>query len=62
MSAESFYPPCADEWIGKCSTFLPPCPTPPSIQQQMSPHHLGDFTMEEEKEYIYQGTGAAGTH
>ena len=44
------------------SASLPPRLKPPSIQQQMSPHHLGDFTMEEEEEYIYQGTGAAGTH
>ena len=26
------------------------------------PHHLGDFIMEGEEEYIYLGTGAAGTH
>ena len=62
MSAESGHPSGADVQIGKCTAFLPPCPTPPSIQQQVSPHHLGDFTMEGEEECIYRGTGVAGTH
>ena len=59
---KSCHIPSADVPIGKCSVSLLPRQTPPSIQQPIPLYHLVYFTMEEEEECIYQGTGEEEMH